>query len=115
MRCAAAVAGCVLCLSFGSAGCLAKGSGPGAFSGPCVQSPAVHEPATAASKELLLSDLRSGKLTAGALAESIRASYGDADEMIASRAALRLRYRISPRKTLTLWFDDGCHLSMWSD
>ena len=67
------------------------------------------------SKNQLSDDLRSGKLKLGDSIDDIRSIYGDADNMLVAHCSVRLIYKLSTGKNMTLWFDDGWHLSMWSD
>ncbi len=71
--------------------------------------------ATAETRQELGNDLRSGAITLGASIDAIRKSYGDPDTMFVIPCMVRATYVINPLKKITLWFDDGQHLSMWAD
>ncbi|MFA5157121.1 MAG: hypothetical protein WC532_07025 [Candidatus Omnitrophota bacterium] len=83
---------------------------------PCQKEDIVktYAASTAASKNSLLQDLTSGKIAVGATLDSIRSEYGNADDMLIAGCIVRLIYRPDSGKNITLWFDDGKHLSMWS-
>lgn len=66
------------------------------------------------SKEQLLKDLKSGKVAIDTTLDYVRSSYGNADDMLVVSRVVRLIYRIEPGKNVTLWFEDGSRLSMWS-
>jgi uncharacterized protein YceK len=70
--------------------------------------------ATAASKNDLDQDLLSGKAATGITLDQVRSNYGNPDDMLVSGCTIRMIYRIDSEKNITLWFDDGMHLSMWS-
>jgi len=70
---------------------------------------------TEKSKNKLSEDLRSGKLELKALLDDIREKYGDADDILVSDCNVRLIYRTDSQKNITLWFEDGQYLSMWSN
>jgi hypothetical protein len=75
----------------------------------------VYSSATPDSKNALHADLRSGKVTLGATLDYIKSSYGDPDSMLIANCTARVIYKLASGRNLTLWFDDGWHLSMWSD
>jgi uncharacterized protein YceK len=74
-----------------------------------------YAPATEALKNNLSQDLASGKVAIGATIDSVRSSYGQPDDMLVSGCTARLIYRLDSGKNVTLWFDDGWQLSMWSN
>lgn len=80
-----------------------------------VSSEKQYSSATLDSKKQLNDDLRSGKLELGASIDDIKSIYGDADNMLVAHCSVRMIYKLSTGKNMTLWFDDGWHLSMWSD
>lgn len=74
-----------------------------------------HKTATAESKNILAQDLRTGNIDLGESLDKIRMTYGDADDIFVSGCVVRLIYRIDADKDVTLWFEDGKQLSMWSN
>ena len=70
---------------------------------------------TIESKNKLSQDLRIGKIGLGEGLAQIRTSYGDADDIFVSGCIVRLTYKIGAGKNITLWFEDGEHLTMWSN
>ena len=74
-----------------------------------------YAPATEALKNNLAQDLASGKVTLGATIDDLRSNYGQPDDMLVSGCTARLIYRLNSGKRVTLWFDDGWQLSMWSN
>lgn len=70
---------------------------------------------TRESKNRLAEALRSGELALRASLDDIRANYGDADDIFVSGCNIRIIYRMDSGKNVTLWFEDGQHLSMWSN
>lgn len=66
------------------------------------------------SKDGLRKDLRSGKVNIDTTLDRIRTAYGEPDNMLVSGCIVRIIYR-AESGNITLWFDDGRHLSMWSD
>lgn len=74
-----------------------------------------YSSATPISKTRLLDDLRSGKIGIGVTLDYIRSTYGEPDNMLIASCTARLIYRSDSGKNVTLWFDDGRHLSMWSN
>ena len=73
-----------------------------------------YQPATLESKSSLLADLRSNQVKIGETIDNIKTAYGDADNIFVSGCTTRIIYRINNDKKVTLWFDDGLHLSMWN-
>lgn len=79
---------------------------------------ALAKPAKPSSSELksaLAQDLRSGKVGIGAALETIRADYGQPDDILVAGCTVRILYRQEKAKNINLWFNDGAHLSMWSN
>lgn len=74
-----------------------------------------YAPTTEALKNNLLQDLASGKVAIGVTIDDVRSSYGQPDDMLVSGCTARLIYRLASGKNVTLWFDDGWQLSMWSN
>jgi hypothetical protein len=73
-------------------------------------------PATLESKQKLAEDLRSGSINRGASLDYLRSTYGDPDSMLVSGFGTRLvYYKAEKTDKIVLWFDDGTHLSAWSD
>jgi len=66
-------------------------------------------------KAKLLGDLRGGRLKLGESMDAIRTAYGDPDNMFVFEYMARLVYKLDQNKNVLLWFEDGMHLSMWSD
>lgn len=85
--------------------------------GPCsgkLSASGTHQPATDTAKTRLSQDLRSGKVNTGAKLSDIRLNYGDPDDMFVADCTVRFIYRLGSGKKVTLWFEDGERLSMWS-
>ncbi len=74
-----------------------------------------YSPATQISKSELIKDLKSGKTGIGATLDYIRSTYGDPDSTLISSCTARFIYRLDSGKNITLWFEDGWRLSMWSN
>lgn len=75
----------------------------------------VYPAATVESRQALIDNLRSGKITMGTTLDVIRRSYGQPDTMFVAPCNVRVTYMMNPHKRVSLWFDDGAHLSMWAD
>jgi hypothetical protein len=92
-------------------------SGCASTAGQCLQREIKksYAPATEALKNNLAQDLASGKVALGATIDDVRSDYGQPDDMLVSGCTARLIYRLNSGKHVTLWFDDGWQLSMWSN
>lgn len=101
----------VFLLLIGLAAC-----GCAATSNPCLKQDIkkAYTAASQPSKESLLKDLVSGQINNSTNIDYIRSTYGDADDMLVTSCTIRLIYRLSQDKSITLWFEDGWNLSMWS-
>lgn len=75
----------------------------------------IYVMSTEKSKSKLFEDLRSGRLVLKSSLDDVRLNYGDADDIFVSDCNVRLIYRLDSGKNITLWFEDGQHLSMWSN
>ncbi|HNX81307.1 MAG TPA: hypothetical protein PKL77_04090 [Candidatus Omnitrophota bacterium] len=94
-------------------------TGCATVAGPACVEPApsgnVYPAATGASRQALADDLRSGKIAVGSSLETIRKAYGEPDTMFVLPCNVRATYTMSPMKRISIWFDDGQHMSMWAD
>ena len=91
-------------------GCAAQGK-------VCIQ-PDIKKSYTASNESLkakLSEDLTGGNIPLGMTLDDIRSRYGQPDDMLVASCTVRLTYRRDNAKNITLWFDDGWHLSMWSN
>jgi len=93
-------------------------SGCAGVSSNCFEKPPAIKAYLSATELLkieLRKDLRSGKVAKGETLDNIRSRYGDPDDMLVTDCTVRVIYRPNKAKSFALWFDDGWHLSMWSD
>jgi hypothetical protein len=74
-----------------------------------------YAPSNESLKSDLANDLTGGKVPLGATLDEIRSSYGQPDDMLVASCTVRIIYRRDRDKNITLWFDDGWHLSMWNN
>ncbi len=72
-------------------------------------------PSSSALKNILAQDLRSGKIAIGSSIDAVRLAYGQPDDILVVGCVVRILYRQEKAKNINLWFNDGTHLSMWSN
>ena len=92
-------------------------SGCASAGAPCLQRDIKksYAQATEALKDDLSRGLAAGEVTIGATLDDIRSAYGQPDDMLVTGCTIRMIYRRAAGKNITLWFDDGWQLSMWSN
>ena len=71
--------------------------------------------ATAQTRKQLLQDLESGELKMGTELENIMSTYGEPTSITDQDKEVLIIYRRPAyEESIYLWFDDGKHLSSWS-